>query len=74
MTELREDKMELRALVSAADSGKAWDLRCYLREELVNYLTDRHAGALPRPRMEPSALGQGAQASSAVSPPIARAG
>jgi Trp operon repressor len=30
--------MQLRALMSASDSSKAWDLRCPVREQLVEFL------------------------------------
>lgn len=41
----------LRALMSAADSASAWDLRCDIREHLVSYLREHHPGALPRFRV-----------------------
>lgn len=52
VTDLGEQTMQLRALVSAADAGKAWDLRCYVREELVTWIREKHPRALPRARME----------------------
>ena len=33
MTDVGERTVQVRALVSAADSGKAWDLRCAVREK-----------------------------------------
>jgi hypothetical protein len=30
--------MELRALVSASNSSRAFDLRCYVRENLIKYI------------------------------------
>jgi small-conductance mechanosensitive channel len=42
--------MEVRALVSAADSGRLWDLRCDVREGLLRYLLDHDAAALPHLR------------------------
>jgi len=47
VTDLTENTMQLRALMSASDSGKAWDLRCLVREKLVSYLQERHPGSLP---------------------------
>jgi hypothetical protein len=44
--------MQLRALVSAEDAPKLWDLRCFVREHLVGWLRDVHPGALPRVRAE----------------------
>lgn len=47
-----ERTVQLRALMSAADSGTAWDLRCEVREKLLDYLQREHPGALPRFRVE----------------------
>lgn len=40
----------LRALVSAADAGATWNLRCRTREALVRFLRDAQPEALPRVR------------------------
>jgi small-conductance mechanosensitive channel len=45
--------MLLRALVSAADAGKAWDLRCLVREKLIGWL-QRQPQGLPLVRAEAS--------------------
>jgi small-conductance mechanosensitive channel len=42
--------VQLRALVSAADSGRAWDLRCRIREGLVAYVQNRFPDYLPHLR------------------------
>lgn len=44
----------LRFLVSAADSGAQWRLRCLVREEMIGWLQREHPEALPttRVRME----------------------
>lgn len=42
-----EKSIQVRALVSASDSGKLWDLRCEVREELVTYLQTRQPESLP---------------------------
>ena len=44
--------VRLRALVSAADAPRLWDLRCLVREHLVGWLRDRRPTALPRLRAE----------------------
>jgi hypothetical protein len=41
----------LRALMSAADSPSAWDLRCDMREHLVTYIRENYPDALPRLRI-----------------------
>lgn len=50
VTDLTEHTMQLRALMSASDSGKAWDLRCLVREKLVQFLQEKHPGSLPTRR------------------------
>lgn len=47
-----EHTVQLRALVSAASSSQAWDLRCAVREHLVAHLRDHYPSALPRTRLE----------------------
>ena len=49
--EARPTTLELRALVSARDSGAAWRLRCDVREGLVTWLQREHPDALPRFRV-----------------------
>ncbi|MER6948520.1 mechanosensitive ion channel domain-containing protein [Nonomuraea sp. NPDC000554] len=44
--------IELRALMSAADSPSAWDLKCDVREHLVTYIRENYPDALPRFRVE----------------------
>lgn len=52
ITEARGGLIRVRVLVSAADSGTLWDLRCEVRERLVVWLQREHPAALPRSRME----------------------
>jgi small-conductance mechanosensitive channel len=52
VTELRERTMEVRALVSAANAGDAFDLRCEVREAMIAFLQAEHPHALPRVRAE----------------------
>jgi len=44
--------IEVRALVSATDASKAWDLRCEVREQLVAFLQRKYPEALPKLRGE----------------------
>ena len=39
-----------RALVSATDASKAWDLRCEVREKLIAFVQENHPDCLPRLR------------------------
>ena len=52
VTDAKESTLELRVLVSAADSSAAWDLRCYVREKLVDFLQRNYPQCLPRARAE----------------------
>jgi small-conductance mechanosensitive channel len=52
VTNLTEHSMELRCLVSSADSGKNFDLRCYVREYMVAFMQKHHPESLPRVRAE----------------------
>ncbi|HTP40191.1 MAG TPA: hypothetical protein VMI92_11530, partial [Steroidobacteraceae bacterium] len=51
VTDAKERTLELRVLVSASDAGKAWDLRCYLREHLIGWLQRQQPQSLPRLRV-----------------------
>ena len=50
ITDFRERTMEIRVLVSAADGGRLFDLRCQIREQLIGFLKAEHPEALPRTR------------------------
>src|SRR5439155_20455190 len=57
--------VRVRALVSAADAPTLWDLRCLVRERLVDWVREQQPQALPRVRAEvaaPAADGAGAVA------------
>jgi small-conductance mechanosensitive channel len=51
-TEAKERTVELRALMSAGDSGSAWELRCEVREKLIEFVRNRYPDALPKFRAE----------------------
>jgi hypothetical protein len=44
--------MQLRALMDARNSGEAWDLRCLVREKLIDFMQKNYPGSLPRYRGE----------------------
>jgi hypothetical protein len=52
VTEITQQGVELRMLMSAADAPSAWDLRCEVREKLLGFLRTRYPEALPRTRVE----------------------
>ncbi|TGE29219.1 mechanosensitive ion channel family protein [Hymenobacter metallicola] len=51
VTDAKERTLELRALVSAADAGAVWELRCAVREQLITFLQREFPGSLPRTRV-----------------------
>lgn len=51
VTDVREQAVLLRALMSAGNAGAAWDLRCEVREGLLLFLQREHPEALPRVRL-----------------------
>jgi small-conductance mechanosensitive channel len=51
VTDATEQTVQLRCLMSAANSPQAWDLRCLVREHLIGVLQSSQPAALPRQRM-----------------------
>jgi small-conductance mechanosensitive channel len=52
--------MQLRALMDVRNSTDAWDLRCLVREKLIDFLQKNYPGSLPRYRGEmETTAGQG---------------
>lgn len=47
VTESKERTLELRILVSAADSSASFDLRCFVREKLVGFIQKNYPECLP---------------------------
>jgi xanthosine utilization system XapX-like protein len=52
VTNMTERVVELRALMSAQDASAAWNLRCEVREKLLQFIQSNYPGALPRVRAE----------------------
>src|SRR5215471_13977839 len=50
VTDTKQTAVEVRALVSSTDPGKAFDLRCEVREGLIEFLRRYHPESLPRVR------------------------
>ena len=44
--------MEIRFLMSAASSSRAFDLRCMVRESMITFIQNNHPGGLPKRRLE----------------------
>ena len=54
VTEAGERAMQVRALVTAANAGQAWDLRCHVRESLLDFVQREYPHCLPQLRLEDS--------------------
>jgi small-conductance mechanosensitive channel len=52
VTDATEHTMQIRVLVTSADSSKSWDLRCDVREKLVAFLQQKYPQCLPRMRAD----------------------
>ncbi|HEY2864716.1 MAG TPA: mechanosensitive ion channel family protein [Casimicrobiaceae bacterium] len=50
VVDANERAVQLRVLVSSADASKNWDLRCRVREALLDFMQREYADALPRVR------------------------
>ncbi|MDD4933662.1 MAG: mechanosensitive ion channel [Methylacidiphilaceae bacterium] len=58
VTHATERTMNVRLLVSAQDSSKAWDLRCAVREQMIAFVRERFPQCLPKIRAEWEAVGK----------------
>jgi small-conductance mechanosensitive channel len=67
VSDAKEFTIEVRLLVSAGNSPKAWDLRCEVREKMIAWLNAEHPEALPRYRAD-----LGRQVMGATTPRAAR--
>lgn len=56
VTNATDRALELRALMSASSSSRAWDLRCFIREGLVQFLQERYPECLPKTRADVAGL------------------
>lgn len=50
ITEADANGIQMRILISASDSSKCWDLRCYMRENLINFIAKHYPDSLPQMR------------------------
>jgi small-conductance mechanosensitive channel len=51
VTDAKTNCIEIRVLVSARNSSQAFDLRCYIRENLVKFIKDNYPDSLPLNRV-----------------------
>ncbi|CAN7515820.1 mechanosensitive ion channel family protein [Polaromonas sp. LjRoot131] len=66
VVEAGERSMQLRLLVTSGNSGLNWDLRCKLREALVDFMQREYPQFLPMMRAEITQAGEGSQGSKAT--------
>jgi small-conductance mechanosensitive channel len=52
VSDCSQQTMQLRALMDARNSSDAWDLRCLVREKLIDFLQKNYPQSLPRIRGE----------------------
>jgi hypothetical protein len=60
VVEAGERAMQLRILLSAFNSERIWDLRCRVREGLIDFIQRNYPEYLPRVRIEMSEVAQAA--------------
>ncbi|MEM8526587.1 MAG: mechanosensitive ion channel domain-containing protein [Bacteroidota bacterium] len=58
LTDLTENVMKIRMLVSARSSGDAFDLRCFIREHMVTFIQENYPNSLPKTRVEMLPMGE----------------
>jgi len=56
VTDAKMNCIEVRILMSARNSSHAFDLRCYVREQLIKFLADNYPESLPLNRVKVSEL------------------
>ncbi|MDO4665481.1 MAG: mechanosensitive ion channel [Actinomycetaceae bacterium] len=56
VSDATDHSMTVRLVVSAANSGELWDLRCYMREHVYEWIVQNAPYALPRVRREDASV------------------
>jgi hypothetical protein len=51
VTNATDRVVEMRALMSSRDSSASWDLRCEVREKLIQFIQQKYPEALPQIRL-----------------------
>ena len=52
LTDNKESTVEVRLLMSARNSPQAFDLRCFVREEMIAFVRQNYPECLPKTRVE----------------------
>lgn len=69
ITDFRENVMEIRVLISASNAPKTFDLRCEMREKMIEFIQKEYPASLPRVRAETFGNSNGAIAAEAMRQP-----
>jgi len=59
VTNLTEHTMEIRCLMSARNSGDAFNLRCIVREKMIAFIRENYPDAFPRMRFTATSIKNG---------------
>jgi small-conductance mechanosensitive channel len=51
VTDLKQQTMEIRCLMSCRNAGEAFDLRCYVREEMIGFIQTQYPESLAKTRV-----------------------
>lgn len=51
VTDATENTVQIRALMSGRNAGDIFELRCYVRENLIKFINENLGGSLPKNRM-----------------------
>ena len=51
VTDSKERQIEIRSLVSARNAPEAWDLRVFIREQLIKFIQENYPESLPKTRI-----------------------
>lgn len=52
VTDAKERTIEVRAIMSASNASRAFDLRCLVREQLIGFIQSNHPQSLPKTRAQ----------------------
>lgn len=65
VTDATENTVQIRALMSSRNAGDLFELRCYVRENLIKFINDNLEGSLPKNRTVIDGNADGGQKSEA---------
>ncbi|WP_213881548.1 mechanosensitive ion channel family protein [Pseudomonas sp. dw_358] len=72
VSDTSEKSMQLRILLSSADSSRSWDARCHMRERMIGFINQNYPECLPQVRAEVSTKTPHPEAVSSENAEVAR--